>query len=216
MTERCAYCLHYRNPSVQPVLVGDSALVIHWQGTNSDLKPVLVANGHAVLDVTGVFPAPVPRSDEPEHIEELMDVQSGVGLLIAVDALLRSGYQPSRTLVLSLMLGDASDAPKVSQYLYDTYAESGLVMDIEMPRPMCRSKAIALRAFHTLVGGVSRAFGALFSTSASSQASSKPFETDAPRLLRYALNPAAKPCKRTALRVHATDMWVRLVLGADY
>ena len=87
--------------------MGDSALVLHWQGTNSDLKPVLIGNDHgvsrprclswficidrqrplAVLDVTGVIPAPglsSPGSDVPEHIEELMDLQSGVGLLWVV------------------------------------------------------------------------------------------------------------------------------------
>lgn len=86
--------------------MGESALVLHWQGTNNDLKPVLITNSDgmscagvssrffvlidnalAVLDVTGVIPASglsSPCGDEPEHFEELVDVQSGVGLLWVV------------------------------------------------------------------------------------------------------------------------------------
>jgi len=178
------------NPSIYHALVGESALVLHWQGTNNDLKPVLITNSPAVLDVTGVIPASglaSPCGDEPEHFEELVDVQSGVGLLIAAEELLRSGYQPSRTLVLSLMLGDASDAPKVSQYLHDTYDESGLDMEFELRPLVCkgqRFKGLMLRVFHTIVDGVSGAFAALIHTPASPQAGSRPFEADAPRLFR--------------------------------
>lgn len=209
------------NPSVKQVLVGESALVLHWQGTNSGLKPVLVGNNHAVLDVTmtgGIPPSDLSLlcGDEPEHFEELMDVQSGVGLLIAVDALLRSGYQPSRTLVLSLTLGDASDAPKVSQYLHDTYDESGLVMEFELHPPVCRDerfKLLMLRVFHTFADGVSRAFGAVFPASVSS---SRRFETDAPRLFRFMLPPTADHATLTRLRVQMTNIWARMVLDGDY
>jgi hypothetical protein len=62
--------------------------------------------------------------NDTEHKWELADVQSGVGMLwvapflcscilfptsgfrIAVNSLLQSGYRPSRTLVLTLMLGE--------------------------------------------------------------------------------------------------------------
>jgi hypothetical protein len=249
-TERCITS-NYRNPFLGYALVGESALVLRWQGTNSDLKPVLVTNSHgvsctgvpspffvlidsttpiAVLDVKGAIPASglsSPCGDEPEHFEEFVDVQSGVGLLwvvsfpvppfrffdtistsrIAAEELLRSGYQPSRTLVLSLMLGDvsrhistrwknhprsndffrlspqASDAPKVSQYLHDTYGESGLVMEFELPPLVCkgqRFKGLMLRVFHTLADGVSGAFRALVHTSASSQTDSRPFDAGEP------------------------------------
>jgi len=211
------------NPSLHHALVGESALVLHWQGTNNHLKPVLITNSPAVLDVTGAIPASglsSPCGDEPEHFEEVVDVQSGVGLLIAAEELLRSGYQPSRTLVLSIMLGDASDAPKVSQYLHDTYGESGLDMEFELPPLVCkdqqRFKGLMLRVFHTLVDGVSGAFGALIRTSASSQAGSRPFEADAPRLFRFALDPATCHARLTRLRVQMANIWVRLILDGDY
>lgn len=35
---------HYRNPSVHHALVGDSAVVLHWQGTDSNMKPMLITN----------------------------------------------------------------------------------------------------------------------------------------------------------------------------
>jgi len=210
------------NPSIYHALVGESALVLHWQGTNNDLKPVLITNSPAVLDVTGVIPASglaSPCGDEPEHFEELVDVQSGVGLLIAAEELLRSGYQPSRTLVLSLMLGDASDAPKVSQYLHDTYDESGLDMEFELRPLVCkgqRFKGLMLRVFHTIVDGVSGAFAALIHTPASPQAGSRPFEADAPRLFRFMLDPTACHARLTRLRVHMANIWARLILDGDY
>jgi hypothetical protein len=40
---RC-YIFYHRNPSVRHTLVGDSAIVLHWQGTDSSLKPVLITN----------------------------------------------------------------------------------------------------------------------------------------------------------------------------
>lgn len=115
-------------------------------------------------------------------------------------------------------------------------------MEFEAPPPMCRGrfKVLALRTFHKLMDGVSSAFGTVFP---SSQASSRPFDAgkpsngdtrsqvpsldstvgltspstlDAPRLFRYALDPAAKPARLTSLRLHMADVWVRLILDGDY
>ncbi len=87
-------------------MVGESAVVLQWQGTDSSLKPVLITNSDgvsstrfwslsciiypttAVLDVKPISKNPqVSNSSSPcggieiEHIEELADVESGVGVL---------------------------------------------------------------------------------------------------------------------------------------
>jgi len=89
-------------------VVGESAVVLQWQGTDSSLKPVLITNSDgvsstrfwswsciiypatAVLDVKPISKNPQvleSNSSSPcgeieiEHIEELADVESGVGVL---------------------------------------------------------------------------------------------------------------------------------------
>ena len=89
----------YRNPSLNRTDVAESAVVLHWQGTDSSLKPILVSNSDGV---SGVYVHPwtciidsitavlAPQShaqgsscgdDDTEHKWELADVQSGVGML---------------------------------------------------------------------------------------------------------------------------------------
>jgi len=206
------------NPSVQHTLIGNSAIVLHWQGTDSSLKPVLVTNTDAVLDV-GTRPkhvqgsATLPCGDNgTKHLREFADVESGVGILIAADALLRSGYQPSRTLVFSLILGDASDTLKVSEYLHDTYGELGLNMEFNPPKPECRNKGFrVLNVFHATIGRVFRALGALLFTPSLNVRPTP----DAPRLFRYTFNPAIDRASLTKLRIQTTEAWVRLVIDAD-
>jgi hypothetical protein len=84
-----------------------------------------------------------------------------------VEALAQSGYQPSRTLVFSLMLGEArhfhsfnqksisptqaADIRKVSDYLHATYDKDGLKLGIELPPPVCGNENRRLdRMLHTL------------------------------------------------------------------
>ncbi|KAF8466066.1 hypothetical protein DFH94DRAFT_347603 [Russula ochroleuca] len=208
------------NPSLNRTDVAESAVVLHWQGTDSSLKPVLISNSDAVLDVR----APQIHAQDSscgdvnmENEAELADVQSGVGMMIAVDALLRSGHQPSRTLVLSLMLGEASDAPKVSEYLHATYGDLGLGMEFEPQASECRNQRFrASRVFRTLIGKVPEAVLTLRPmSSVSRHAQAKPFDEDEPRVFRYIFSRAINHATLTKLRLKATRVWARLILGAD-
>jgi len=208
------------DPSLNHTDVGESAVVLHWQGIDSSLQPVLITNSDAVLDVKA------PRKhvqdlscgdDNVEHKVELADVQSGVGMMIALDALLRSGHRPSRSLIFSLMLGGASDAPKVSEYLRATYGELGLGMEFEPPAPICQNEG--LKASRLLRKFISKAPGAIVTlhptSSVSRHAQAKPFDADEPRLFRYIFSSTINQATLTRLRAKATRVWTRLILGAD-
>jgi len=205
------------NPSLNRTDVAESAVVLHWQGTDRSLKPVLISNSDAVLAPQSHAQGSSCGDDDTEHKWELADVQSGVGMLIAVNALLQSGYRPSRTLVLTLMLGEASDAPKVSEYLHATYEELGLGMKFEPQAPECKSERFrASRILRTLVGERPGAIVTLRPKSTVSRhAPAKPFDEDEPRVFRYFFNPTINQATLTRLRVKATRVWTRLILGAD-
>jgi len=196
------------NLSIHHAVIGESAVVLQWQGTDSSLKPVLITNSDAVLDVKPISKNPHNSSSpcdeiEIDHIEELADVESGVGVLIVADALLRSGYQPSRTLVFSIMLGKASDAKKVSEYLHATYGLRGLNMEFDPPVFACREK-------ESFISEASRVIGDLFPKGP------WPFDHDLPRIIRYSFNPALSQARLTRLRLQAVDAWLRLILSADW
>jgi hypothetical protein len=82
--------------------VAESAVVLHWQGTDSSLKPVLVTNSDgmsrvvvqllgSIVDLTtAVLDVKAPQKhaqdlscgdDNVEHKVEIADVQSGVGMM---------------------------------------------------------------------------------------------------------------------------------------
>ena len=100
-----------------------------------------------------------------------------------MEALVQSGYRPSRTLVLSLMLGEvrnpfyfanhrstyhvshqAADIPKVSDYLHTAYDKHGLEMGFKPPPFVCGNRRLdrmlyTLRAlFDALYRGVTTLF----------------------------------------------------------
>ncbi|KAI9450970.1 hypothetical protein F5148DRAFT_1240857 [Russula earlei] len=143
--------------------VTPSAVVLHWQGTDRGLNPVLVTNSDAILDAstpTGHTQASLDGSsscgeEEIEYMEELADIHSAVGMLTAIDALLRSGYRPSRTLVFSLILGEAScDASNVSEHLYATYGELDFGTELDTPLFICKNGRF--EALGRFIGMISR------------------------------------------------------------
>jgi len=204
------------DPSLIRTDVAESAVVLHWQGTDSGLKPVLVTNSDAVLHVK----APQKHAQDlscgdsnVEHKVEMADVQSGVGMMFALDALLRSGYQPSRSLVFTVMLGEVSDAPKVSEYLRATYGELGLGMEFEPSAPICQNEGLPVsRLFRKTPGAILTLHP---TSSVSRHGQAKPFDADEPRLFRYMFSSTINQASLTRLRVKATRVWTRLILGAD-
>ncbi|KAH8993742.1 hypothetical protein EDB92DRAFT_1944442 [Lactarius akahatsu] len=132
--------------------VSQSAIVLRWQGADPKLKPRVFTNDPEVL---GPEQEPARAFQcEDKAIEDEADVQSAVGLLTAVERLVQSGYQPSRTHILSVMLGEAADVQKLSQYLHATYGKHGVDMGRKPPPPpWCRSGRLpkmldALLAFY--------------------------------------------------------------------
>ncbi|KAI9428944.1 hypothetical protein H4582DRAFT_2035994, partial [Lactarius indigo] len=90
--------------------VSQSAIVLRWQGADPKLKPVIITNDPEMLGPV-LDPMQEPArafqfGDGDGATQDMMDVHSAVGLLTAVDALVQSGYQPSRTLVFGVMLGE--------------------------------------------------------------------------------------------------------------
>jgi hypothetical protein len=82
--------------------VAESAVVLHWQGTDSSLKPVLITNSDGMSGVSvqllgcmvdlaiAVLDVKAPQmhaqhlscgDDNVEHKVEMADVQSGVGMM---------------------------------------------------------------------------------------------------------------------------------------
>lgn len=82
--------------------MAESAVVLHWQGTDSSLKPVLITNSDGmsglsvqllgcIVDLaTAVLDVKAPQKlaqhlscgdDNVEHKVEMADVQSGVGMM---------------------------------------------------------------------------------------------------------------------------------------
>jgi hypothetical protein len=201
--------LHWTN-------VSQSAVVLHWQGVDRKLKPVAITNNPEVLDQqdpsTPLDHARDLRSEEEvnEHMEELADVESAVGMLTAVEALVQNGYQPSRTLVLSLMLGETADTRKVSDYLHATYDKHGLEMGINPPPlPDCRGK---MRAFFD---SVYRGVTALFAIPATPACLKDDGEVDddKPHFLRYVLDAGDNAALRK-LPASAVSVWARVIIGA--
>lgn len=93
---------HSRDPSLNRTDVADSAVVLHWQGTDSSLKPVLITNSDGMSGVSvqpsscivdsaiAVLDVKAPQTlaqdlscgdDNVEHKVESADVQSGVGMM---------------------------------------------------------------------------------------------------------------------------------------
>lgn len=132
-----------------------------------------------------------------------------------------------------------SDAPKVSEYLRATYGELGLGMEFEPPAPICESEGLkASRLFRKFVGEAPGTIVTLHPTSSVSRhAQAKPFDAgkkhplcstwsyltrtdafvsqDEPRLFRYMFSSTINQAALTRLRVRATRVWTRLILGAD-
>ncbi|KAI8985667.1 carboxypeptidase S [Trametes punicea] len=115
--------------------VNKYALVYHWQGSNSSLKPVLLT---AHQDVVPVEPLTVDEWHQPpfsgyfdgEYIwgRGSCDDKPGlIGTLTAVEGLLRIGFKPTRSIVLAYGIdeerGGISGATAIRDYLLETYGE---------------------------------------------------------------------------------------------
>jgi len=203
--------------SLQWTNVSKSAIVLHWQGTDRELKPVIITNNDDVLDLEELDSGELSNrcGEEPiEHIEELADVESAVGMLTAVEALVQSGYRPSRTLVLSLMLGEAADAQKVSDYLHTSYDKHELEMGFKLPPLVCGNSSLdrMLHTLRALFDTLSRGVTTLFSVEKTPQCSQRVFDDDGPRISRYVFV-TEDEVKLREFSAGEVAVWTHMILG---
>ncbi|KAI9450480.1 hypothetical protein BJY52DRAFT_1191832 [Lactarius psammicola] len=202
--------------------VSQSAIVLHWQGADRELKPVVITNDPDVLgpeEQDRSTPSNNSRDlqceeEVIEHFEDLADVQTAVGMLTAVEALVQSGYQPSRTLVLSVMLGEAADIQKVSQYLHATYDEHEVDMGIKPPPPpKCQSGRLPkmLHSVHAFFDRLYWGVSTLYLIPGTRQCLQ--VDDDIPRFTRYVIHNEDEAVSR---KLHASEVisWTHIILGA--
>ncbi|KAI0630735.1 carboxypeptidase S [Trametes polyzona] len=123
--------------------VNKYALVYHWQGSNDELKPILLT---AHQDVVPVEPLTLEQWQHPpfsgyydgEYIwgRGSCDDKPGlIGQLTAVEELLRIGFTPTRSVVLAYGIdeerGGVSGATAIRDYLLPTYGEQGFSILID-------------------------------------------------------------------------------------
>ena len=129
-----SYQLVATNTSLQRL---NDTLLFKWEGSNLNLKPILVT-GH--YDVVPVIPGTEESWDEPPYSGKVdseyvwgrgaLDDKSGViGILEAVTHLIESGFKPARTIYLSFghdeEIGGVNGAAEVAKYL----AEKGIQLE---------------------------------------------------------------------------------------
>ncbi len=119
------------NEAMDLELLGDYTMLYRWPGSDTSLKPILLT-GH--YDVVPVIPGTEDQWRHPPYAGAIvddsvwgrgtLDDKSGViAQLEAATALLRSGFQPARTVYLSFghdeEIGGPNGAANVAEFLKD-------------------------------------------------------------------------------------------------
>ncbi len=127
--------------SLERVIINEYSLLYTWRGRDSALPPALLL-GH--LDVVPVAPGTEDRWNHPAFagvIDQgyvwgrgtLDDKVNVVGLLEAVEALLRDGFEPNRTIMLAFghdeEVGGEQGAVHIATYLADRKIAPIFVLD---------------------------------------------------------------------------------------
>ncbi|KAI0027527.1 hypothetical protein K488DRAFT_81093 [Vararia minispora EC-137] len=119
------------------------ALLFHWQGTDSSLKPLLLT---AHQDVVPVLDDTLNEWIHPPfsgHYDGKWiwgrgscDDKAGlVGILSSIETLLEKDFRPRRSVVLSFGIDEESSGPygagALADYLYDVYGENAFAMLVD-------------------------------------------------------------------------------------
>ncbi|EIM86566.1 carboxypeptidase S [Stereum hirsutum FP-91666 SS1] len=119
------------------------ALVYHWQGSDTSLKPLLLT---AHQDVVPVDPVTVDQWLQPPYSGYFdgewiwgrgsCDDKSGlIGSLTAIESLLKKGFKPARSIVLAYGIdeerGGVDGARYMKDYLLDTYGRDSFAMLVD-------------------------------------------------------------------------------------
>ncbi|KAF8892084.1 carboxypeptidase S [Infundibulicybe gibba] len=129
--------------SLELTKINTYALLYTWKGSDSSLKPVLLA---AHQDVVPVDPTTVGQWTHPPYSgyfdgERIWgrgsaDDKGGlVGILSAVELLLENGFKPTRTILLGFGFDEEASglqgAARLGEYLLDTYGKDSISMVVD-------------------------------------------------------------------------------------
>ncbi|KIM82989.1 hypothetical protein PILCRDRAFT_447597 [Piloderma croceum F 1598] len=123
--------------------VNTYGLVFHWQGSNSDLKPILLA---AHQDVVPVHPDTVNEWKFPPYSGYFdgkrlwgrgsLDDKSGlIGIMTSIELLLENKFEPTRSVVLAFGFDEEASGPYgaacLADYLLLTYGKDAFALLID-------------------------------------------------------------------------------------
>jgi Gly-Xaa carboxypeptidase len=123
--------------------VNSYGLVFHWQGSDSSLKPILMA---AHQDVVPVHPNTVDQWTHPPYSGYFdgdriwgrgsSDDKSGlIGVMASIETLLEKNFQPTRSVVLAFGFDEEASglfgAAALAEYLLPTYGKDGFALLVD-------------------------------------------------------------------------------------
>ncbi|KAF7294397.1 Carboxypeptidase S [Mycena kentingensis (nom. inval.)] len=126
--------------SLQVIRVNTYGLVFHWQGSEPELKPILLA---AHQDVVPVDHETLSQWVQPPYSGvfdgtwvwgrgSADDKSDLVAQLITIESLLKSGFQPRRTIVLAYGIDEESQgtegAGKIAEYLEERFGRNSFAL----------------------------------------------------------------------------------------
>ncbi|KAG1864846.1 hypothetical protein F4604DRAFT_1882028 [Suillus subluteus] len=129
--------------SLQRTKIATYALVYHWQGTDTSLKPLLLAAHMDVVPINAATEAdwinpPFSGYYDGEWIwgRGSCDDKSGaIGIMTAIETLLEQGFKPTRTVILAYGIdeerGGPTGAAAIGKYLVKTYGEDSIAMIVD-------------------------------------------------------------------------------------
>lgn len=129
--------------ALQRTKVATYALVYHWQGTDTSLKPLLLAAHMDVVPINAATEAdwinpPFSGYYDGEWIwgRGSCDDKSGaIGIMTAIETLLEQGFKPTRTIIIAYGIdeerGGPTGAAAIGEYLVKTYGEDSISMIVD-------------------------------------------------------------------------------------
>ncbi|KAF7971934.1 hypothetical protein HWV62_19379 [Athelia sp. TMB] len=129
--------------TLKVTMVNTWGLVYHWQGSDADLKPILLA---AHQDVVPVHPNTVDKWKFPPYSGHFdgkniwgrgsLDDKSGlIGILAAIESLLEKSFQPTRSVVMAFGFDEEASgvygAQELAKHLEKVYGESAFAFIVD-------------------------------------------------------------------------------------
>ncbi|KAF5331478.1 hypothetical protein D9758_015499 [Tetrapyrgos nigripes] len=129
--------------SLEVTKINTYGLVFHWQGSETHLKPILLASHQDVVPVDPTTLDQWTHSPYSGHYDgtwiwgrgSVDDKADLISQLLTIDSLLESGFQPRRTIVLALGFDEEAagteGAGKLANYLEEKYGRDSFALLID-------------------------------------------------------------------------------------